>query len=181
MNNCKAYKDQIKNLIQSISVSNLNYLIWELGFYLNKTKSHRNNLSSTFAQNKINQAINNLWIFFDNCWKKSKVDDSDVAVISTNLSKLIIETDDLFPKFYDSLNIWIEPISPWDFADVLHRLNNKEYVATYPNKVLDLMFQIKSDPILNSSDLSPLVKKLEKHIKGKNSKLEFFQKLVQIE
>lgn len=79
------------------------------------------------------------------------------------------------------MNIWIEPISPWDFADVLHRLNNKEYVATYPNKVLDLMFQIKSDPILNSSDLSPLVKKLEKHIKGKNSKLEFFQKLVQIE
>lgn len=181
LNNCKAYKDQIKNLIQSISVSNLNYLIWELGFYLNKTKSHRNNLSSTFAQNKINQAINNLWIFFDNCWKKSKVDDSDVAVISTNLSKLIIKTDDLFPKFYDSLNIWIEPISPWDFADVLHRLNNKEYVATYPNKVLDLMFQIKSDPILNSSDLSPLVKKLEKHIKGKNSKLEFFQKLVQID
>ena len=95
--------------------------------------------------------------------------------------KLIIETDDLFPKFYDSLNIWLGPISSYDFRKVLQRLNNKEYVATYPNKVLDLMFQIKSESILNPSDLSPLVKKLEEHIKGKNSKLEFFQKLVQIE
>ena len=181
LNNCQAYIEQIKNIIQSISIHNLSYLIWELGLYLNKTKSHRNNLTSTFAQNKINQAINNLWIFFEYCWKKSKVDDSDLADISTNLSKLIIETDDLFPKFYDSLNIWLGPISSYDFRKVLQRLNNKEYVATYPNKVLDLMFQIKSESILNPSDLSPLVKKLEEHIKGKNSKLEFFQKLVQIE
>lgn len=174
LNNCATYKEQIKNLIQSISIHNLSYLIWEIKTILSVSYCNRKQ-SSIKSQNKFNKAISNLWIFFEKCWIKTKVTESDLAIISTNLSKLIIETGNSFSKFYELLNIWLARLSQFDFAEVLHKLNKKEYVATYPNELIDFIYQIKSESILNSSGLSSLVKKLEVHLKAKNQKLEYFK------
>ena len=117
----KLLSDNLKDIIHTIDTNSKCDILSELADQLSEIKYVK----------EFETATNNLKLFFDKCWIKTKVKYSDLSIISTNLCNLIIETDNSFPKFYQTLNIWLSSLTPNDFANVIQKLINKELVAFF--------------------------------------------------
>lgn len=168
LNRRNLVSEKLKDIIHTIDTNSKCDILSELADQLSEIKYVK----------EFERATNNLKLFFDKCWIKTKVKYSDLSIISTNLCNLIIETDNSFPKFYQTLNIWLSSLTPNDFANVIQKLINKELVAFFPSDVLDFIFKIKPDDNCDFGQIrsfSSLIKELEKNINSRNQKLVFFK------
>lgn len=168
------YKVKIKEIIYGISLSKKCVILDNIATILALANESKNNTSSDEI-NRFNRAVNNLSIFFKECWIKTRLDDASLATLSPHISKIIVETDSLFPKFYNLLNMWLTTLTPWDFAGILYKLDEKEYVTKVPDSVIDFMSKIKSNKIPHFQKFSSLIMKLDNSIKHRNEKLEEFK------
>ena len=71
--------------------------------------------------------------------------------------------------------MWLTTLTPWDFAGILYKLDEKEYVTKVPDSVIDFMSKIKSNKIPHFQNFSSLIMKLDNSIKHRNEKLEEFK------
>lgn len=168
LNRRNLVSEKLKDIIHTIDTNSKCDILSELADQLSGIKYVK----------EFERATNNLKLFFDKCWIKSKLNESDLSLISTTLCNLIIETDNSFPKFYQSLNIWLSSLTLIDFDNVVQKLNNKELVSSFPSDVLDFIYKIKTDENCDFRQIrgfSSLIKKLDMNINTRNQKLVFFK------